>query len=445
MGAGVGQVRELVPGQMPKLRGWLKRLRGIGVYRGMRMGFEGRGRWVAVALLTLPVVVAAQTAPTGETPSAGTISVESRLVNIPVVVRDGKGALVNTLSKADFSLMVDGKAQTIRYFDLDRDLPLTLGLLVDTSGSVRDELDAERTASTAFLDSMLTGKEDKAFVIQFARTVELLQDTTGSRPKLQKALQELDTTAPDHGGPGGNGGGSQDPQDSQDPQGPQDSGGGQQGPNGGNSGNGGRGGRGRNFGGAGTTLYDAVFLAADELMSKQKGRKALVLLTDGEDRGSKERLADAIEKAQRSDTIVYAIYFKGEQPKQGGGPGGGGRRGGISFPGGGGGYPGGGGGYPGGGGGQGRGGGGQQQVDGKKVLERMTGETGGRMFELTKKETFGAIFDEIAKELRSQYRLGYTPDSDAAEAGYHKIDLAFTSKDKSKFTIQTRDGYYTGK
>jgi VWFA-related protein len=388
----------------------------------------------ATALIGLPIALFAQQGSTGaatETgkPTAPTISVESRLVNIPVVVRDNKGALVQNLTKADFSLQVDGKPQTIRYFDLDNNLPLTLGLLVDTSGSVRNVLDDERTANTVFLDQMLTGKQDQAFVIQFARTVELLQDTTGSRPKLQAALKQLDTPAPAGGGTGGSSG--------NDPSDPNDSGA----PNAN---------RRRGVGG-GTALYDAVFLASDELMSKQKGRKALVVLTDGDDRGSKERLTDAIEAAQRSDTVVYAIYFKGEQTRQsyGGDRGGGGRRGGIGFPGGGGGgYPGGGGGYPGGGGG-GRGGrtGGQpeQRVDGKKVLERMTGETGGRMFEVSKKQTFAQIFDEIGKELRSQYRLGYTPDADGAAEGYHKIDLAFTGSDKKKFTIQTRDGYYTGK
>jgi VWFA-related protein len=381
---------------------------------------------VAAALIALPLGLVAQAGP-GAQPAAGqatTMSVDSRLVNIPVVVRDGKGALVQTLSKADFSLMVDGKAQTIRYFDLDRDLPLTLGLLVDTSGSVRNQLDDERTASTAFLDNMLTGKEDKAFVIQFAASVELLQDTTQSRPKLQKALQELDSAPPDTSASNGSSGGGNDTDNSS-----------------GSTGN-------RRVRG-GTALYDAVFLAADELMAKQKGRKALVVLTDGEDRNSKERLADAIEKAQRSDTIVYAIYFKGEEPGRGYGDrdgGGGGRRGGgIGFPGGGGGgWPGGGGGGRGGG----RGGGGgqpEQRVDGKKVLERMTSETGGRMFELSKKQTFAQIFDEIGKELCSQYRLGYVPDADAAADGYHKIDLAFTSADKKKWTIQTRDGYYTGK
>src|SRR6266702_5419025 len=411
----------------------------------MRFSLPRRVTLAVAALAGLPISLLAQQVPSAASPesgkqAAGTLSVDSRLVNIPVVVRDSKGALVQNLTKADFSLLVDGKAQTIRYFDLDRDLPLTLGLLVDTSGSVRNELDAERTESEAFLDQMLTGKQDQAFVIQFARTVELLQDTTGSKPKLQAALQQLDTTAP--GGNGGGGGGT----------GGGNAGGGGAGGNGGNDGNdaGDQNSRRRAWGGGGTALYDAVFLASDELMSKQKGRKALVVLTDGEDRGSKEKLTDAIEKAQRSDTIVYAIYFKGEQPRQqygggqGGGGGGGGRRGGIGFPGGG------GGGYPGGGGGGGRRGGGpggqpEQRVDGKKVLERMTSETGGRMFEVSKKQTFAQIYDEIGKELRSQYRLGYTPDAEGAAEGYHKIDLAFTSADKKKFTIQTRDGFYTGK
>ena len=348
--------------------------------------------------------------------SATTISVDSKLVNIPVVVHDNKGALINSLTKADFSLQVDGKPQTIRYFDLDNDLPLTLGLLVDTSQSQHSVIDDERTASSTFLDQMLTGKQDQAFVILFAKSVELLQDVTGSRPKLQAALKDLDTP---------------NPNDSQSGSDPNDN----------SSGSGQR----RNR--AGTLLYDGVFLAADELMSKQKGRKALVVLTDGDDRGSRERITDAIEAAQRADTILYAIYFKGEEHRDNSDNGnrGGGfpRNGGIGFPGGG------GGGYPGGGGGR-RGGGNpggqtESRADGKKTLERMAHETGGRMFEVSKKQPVADIYAEIGKELRSQYRLGYTPDQDAAADGYHKIDLAFTSPDKKKFTIQTREGYYTGK
>jgi VWFA-related protein len=352
-----------------------------------------------------------------------TIEVEARLVNLPVVVRDKKNALIQTLAKEDFSLQVDGHPQTIRYFDKDTNLPLTLGLLVDTSRSVANMLDEERTASAAFLEGMLASDKDRAFVIQFAHQTELLQDLTASKPKLQAALKDLEADT-------SSGGDSNDTDSTDSSQ--------------------------RRSARGGTTLYDAVFLASDELMAKQQGRKALVLLTDGVDRGSKESLTSAIEAAQRADTILYAIYFKGEQPRSQGNrsgyPGGGGRRsGGIGFPGGGG-YPGGGGGYPGGGGGGGRNGGGgypgggrggETRVDGKKILERMTSETGGRVFEVSKKQTVAEIYKQIAEELRAQYRLGFTPDKETASDGYHQIELT-APKGKNLF-IQTRDGYYTGK
>ena len=149
-------------------------------------------RFAFAALLVLPAPLLAQNSdkpvlvkPTDKPAPTTTITAESRLVNIPVIVRDNKGALVQNLTKADFSLQVDGKPQIIRYFDLDNNLPLTLGLLVDTSESQRNALDDERSASSAFLDQMLTGKQDQAFVIEFARSVELLQELTGSRAKLQ--------------------------------------------------------------------------------------------------------------------------------------------------------------------------------------------------------------------------------------------------------------------
>lgn len=355
--------------------------------------------------------------------SVTTLSVDARLVNLPVVVRDKKGALVSGLTKEDFSLQVDGHPQTIRYFDIDTNLPLTLGLLIDTSLSQRNVIDEERAASGTFLDEMLKTANDKAFVIQFARQVELLQDLTDSRPKLQAGLKEVDTPSP-----------NQRVNDSQTDSGdPNDSGGG-------------RGRRGGGHMGGGTALYDATFLASDELMNKQKGRKAVIILSDGVDNGSKETLVKAIEAAQRADTIVYAIYFKGEESsgwqrddrQRGGGfPGG-------RFPGGGGGYPGGrGGGYPSGGPGGGGGrGGGSNHIDGKKILERMAQETGGRLFEVTKKQTVAQIYDQIAQELRAQYRLGYTPDQATAADGYHQIDLTTRKKD---LYVQTRDGYYTGK
>jgi VWFA-related protein len=375
---------------------------------------------------------AAQTA----TPAAGqadgktpTLSLNANLVNLPVIVRDKKGALVQNLTKADFTLSVDGHPQVIRYFDRDQNLPLTLGLLVDTSQSQRSVLDEEREASSSFLDGMLAAPPDRApdraFLIQFAREVELLQDLTSSRPRLQAAIKEIGTPNPNER--------SSDDDDTN---------------NSNNNSNGNSGGYHR----GGTALYDAVYLSANDLMLKQQGRKAVVILSDGVDRNSKETLNRAIEAAQRADMIIYAIYFKGQEQHNynnnrndnGGGyprfPGGGG-----GYPGGGGGYPGGGGGYPGGG----RRGGGQQQpqenrVDGKKILQQMADETGGRLFEVKGgKDKVIDIYNQIAEELRSQYRLGYTPDAAITGDGYHQIDLKIPAQKNLK--IQTRDGYYTGK
>jgi len=371
-----------------------------------------------------------QTKPAAADPApastAPTLSVDARLVNIPVVVHDKRGVLVQNLTKDNFVLQVDDHPQTIRYFNVDTDLPLTLGLLVDTSMSQRDAIDDERTASFAFLDDMLNGPadRDKAFVVQFARQTDLLQDVTSSKPKLQAGLKELSTPS-DSGDSGGRNSGS-----------------------GSDSGGSSTGGARR---GGGTTLYDALFLSSDELMGKQKGRKAVIILSDGVDNGSKESLASSIEAAQRADTIVYAIYYKGRESggyqnnQNQGYPG---RRGG-GYPGGGypgGGYPGGGGGYPGGGG---RGGQRPQEIprpDGKKILQRMADETGGRLFEVSKKDTLASIYKQIGEELRAEYRLGCTPDKDTASDGYHRLDLSFSKStpNAKDLYIQSRDGYYAG-
>jgi VWFA-related protein len=381
---------------------------------------------LAALVLTLAPSLPAQQKPaTPDQPSipVSTIAVDARLVNLPVVVRDKKGALIQNLTKDDFALQVDGKPQAIRYFDKDTNLPLILGLLVDTSLSQRSVIDEERSASSIFLDQMLTTPKDQAFIIQFASETELLQDLTSSRPKLQAALKEIDTPPPYTENTSST---SSDPNDTN------------------NSGSTRRAHR-------GTVLYDALFLASDEIMSKQKGRKALIILSDGGDNGSRENLVRSIEAAQRADTIVYAIYFKGDEPPHtNNNPQRQGRGGGMGYPGGG--YPGGGypgGGYPGGGypGGRGGNGGGsnyppaQRRTDGKKNLERMVNETGGRLFEIKKGQDVAQIYTQIAEELRAQYRLGYTPTQDAAAAGYHQINLSTKQKG---LTIQTRDGYYTG-
>jgi len=324
------------------------------------------------------------------------ISVNVKVVTLPVTVRDKHGQIIRDLTATDFDLQEDGHLQTIRYFTQETNLPLTLGLLVDTSRSQRNVLDEERNASKTFLDQMLTNPKDGAFLIHFDREVELLQDLTSSRDKLQKSLESLQTSGNDtHANP--------EPRDSR----------------GGRAGHGG-----------GTLLYDAVFLASNEVMKKQSGRKALIILSDGVDRGSKESLESAIEAAQRADTVVYAILFadKAEENRGFGHDhgGGGGRRGG---------------GWPGGGGAPGGGRGRQEESrpDGKKILERLSSGTGGRMFEVSKKQALDQIYDSIAEELRTQYSLGYTPDKNNFQAGFHAIKLTVKRKDS---TVQTRDGYY---
>jgi VWFA-related protein len=213
-----------------------------------------------------------------------TFSSNVKVVNVPATVRTKKGEIVRDLSKDDFTLAEDGRPQSIKYFAKESDLPLNIGLLVDTSGSQRRLIEQERSASYAFLQQVLRVDRDKAFVIHFEGEVELLQDLTSSRQKLESALDAL-----------------------QAPQMQSSHGGGYPGQ-----------GRGSTRGGGGTALYDAVFLASDEVIGKQQGRKALIILSDGVDNASRISLERAIESAQRADTMVYSILFADPEAYGGG-------------------------------------------------------------------------------------------------------------------------------
>jgi len=342
----------------------------------------------------LALLLAALPLPSQQSP----ITVNVAAVNLLATVRDKHGNLVRNLSKDDFSLEQDAKPQTITYFAKESDLPLTLGLLVDTSLSQRRVLDQERTASRSFLDHVLREDKDKAFLIHFDHEVELLQDLTSSRQKLQAAIDQIHapqfSQTSSNGGSGGGGSGD------------------------------GRGSRGHGHGG-GTLLYDSIYLASEELMKKQQGRKALIILTDGVDRGSKESLTEAVETAQRADALIYCILFADKEEGHNGGGFGGPRVGGGGM-------------------GGGRGGGyprrtEESRPDGKKVLEQLAKNSGGRFFEVSKKETIDKIYAHLDEELRSQYVLGYSPDKPDATPGYHKLHLTVKQKDAQ---VQTRDGFY---
>jgi VWFA-related protein len=308
------------------------------------------------------------------------------VVNVLASVHNSKGEVVKDLKQEDFALEEEGRPQVIKYFSQETGLPLTLGLMVDTSGSQRRVLGQEKSATSKFIDQVIREDKDQAFLIKFDAEAELMQDLTPSRQKLQSALRDVEGAAPrqlQRRDPNSSGGGGQ--------------------PHG------------------GTVLYDSILLASNEEMKKQKGRKALILLTDGDDHGSRVALTESIEAAQRTDTLVYSIYFVDQEQSNFnpsfGGPGMG-RRGG-------------------GGGGRGR----PQQAargDGKKVLQRISKETGGAFFEVSKKMPIEKIYEQIEEELRSQYSLGYTPDKSDG-SGFRKIKV--TAKGKG-LVVQARDGYY---
>jgi len=346
-----------------------------------------------------------------------TFSTDVNVVNVFATVRDKQGHILSNLTRDDFSLEEDGHPQTIRYFAKESDLPLTLGLLVDTSLSQARVLAEERTASYTFLDAVLREDKDLAFLIHFDEEVELLQDLTSSRQKLQDALALLRTPPDDAiraggGMPGGRSrrpgswpggwpdpwpgvptwpGGTPGPFPSPTPD---------PGPGGGSSR------RGRFSGG--TNLYDAIYLASNELMRSQTGRKALIILSDGVDTGSKETLLSAVEAAQRADTLVYSIIFSdsamygsysgmGRVPNQT---------------------------YP----------------NGRPVLEKISKQTGGWMFEVSRKQTLADIYARLQNELRNLYSLGYSPERGGPDTGYHRIRLSVNQKGA---VVQAREGYYS--
>ena len=288
------------------------------------------------------------------------IKVDVDLVNILASVRDKRGALIPNLQKEDFTILEDGKAQPIKYFTKETDLPLTIGLLVDVSGSQRNLIDIERSAASQFFRDVLR-KKDLAFLISFGEESELLQDYTGSPRLLTEGLGQLPVSSGVsgiHPGPVPTIGSPR-----------------------------------------GTVLYDAIYLAANDKLKGEVGRKVIVVITDGVDQGSRLTRNQAIEAAQKSDAVIYSIDYSDPRAYAGFGFGGG----------------------------------------GEAELRKMSDETGGRVYKVDRRHTLDQVFKELQDEMRSQYSIAYTPTNEVKDGGYRHLEVRLGNKD---LKAQARKGYY---
>ncbi|HVP51125.1 MAG TPA: VWA domain-containing protein [Terriglobales bacterium] len=327
-----------------------------------------RGVLVCAVLLALtPSALRAQAPKDDQNEaSVGTLKVQVDVVNVFFNVKDKKGLLIPNLSKDDFEIFEDGKPQTIKYFAAETDQPLTLGILIDTSPSQTRVLPMEQEVGAAFLNQVLR-KKDLAFLISFDADVDLLQDFTSNTRELRAALNRTRI-----GGGSPQGGITSVPGIGQGPI-----------PAG--------------MDACCTHLYDAVYLAAKDRLSTEVGRKAMIILTDGEDEGSKVKPREAMEAAQKADSMVYVLLIAD------------------------------------------RGLHGMYQGFGAGEMKKLAEETGGRVIEVGNKfDKLKEAFDQVSAELRSQYNIGYTPTNSAHDGAYRKIEL----KSRQGYRVQARRGYY---
>ena len=286
--------------------------------------------------------------------ATSTITVTTRIVAVDAIVRDAAGERLMNLDKDAFTLKVDGKPTPIRYFNRDNDLPLTIGILVDTSGSQRVYFDEEALNAENFLTATLTQPKDRAQIALFDTRVVLLQPLTSRLNELRNALRRLDYVDTSTQGR--------------------------------------------------TLLYDAIAAFSKSFASTEPGRHALVILTDGEDNGSRASRDDAVHQAQLADVAVYSVLYTGEMI-------------GTTL------YPA----TPG-------------HLSGVTIMQEISKATGGRAFVVGAGTPIATIFAEIEQDLRSQYRFGFTPPPTSKPGKVHSIDLRTADKHQ---IIQARRGFYT--
>ncbi len=287
------------------------------------------------------------------------IKTEVNLVNVFATVRDKNKRIVNDLKQDDFKIYEDGHEEKIAFFSKEMNLPITIGLLLDTSGSEQNMLPAIQDGGSRFLHRVLK-KGDEAMIISFDSDVDLLSDFTDDRSILDRAINKARINIPGGGMMAGN-----------------------PGPIGGSS----------NI--TGTALYDAIYLACGDKLNGEAGRKAIVIVTDAQDEGSKTRLEEAVEAAQRTDTVIHVLLVY--DPRYGGNNG---------------------------------------------VAHKLTEDTGGRLIVVNSEKKMEEAFDQISEELRSQYVLGYYPTNNTKDGKFRKIRVDMTNHD---LKVLARKGYYAPK
>lgn len=286
-----------------------------------------------------------------------TLRVTTRTVDIATVVRDKAGEPQGALTRDDFLLKVDGKEQPVQHFAVASDLPLTLALMVDVSGSQRTFIGDEWRASDIFFQSMLTRPQDRATLVQIDARVRMLANLTNSAGRLHLSLTQLGA----------------DPSSSN-----------------------------------ATLLDDAVYVVSKDVLAKERGRKAIVLLTDGGDNGSRYKLTQAIEQAQRANISVYAIEYSAWEM-----PGTMGRSLARSSYG--------------------------NMDQGGALLKKLAESTGGRVYTVSQGMSLQRIYEQIATDLHTEYELGYNPPPEMKPDSFHKLEVRTKNK---QLLVQARNGFY---
>ena len=308
-------------------------------------------------ILAVAIVLPALASPHQDPAQGPVIKQTVNLVNLFVTVRDKSKRIATDLKQEDFKVAEDGQDQKIAFFSKEVTLPITLGLLMDTSGSEQYMLGAIQDGAGSFLNRVMR-KGDEAMVMSFDLDVDLLSDFTDDRSQLNRAIHHAQINT-------GGGGGPVTP--GTIPQ----------------------------SGAKGTNFYDALYLACNEKLSTEAGRKAIIALTDAEDNGSKVRVEEAIEAAQRTDTVVHILLVY--DPHYGAN---------------------------------------------SSIAKKITDETGGRMIVVNSEKHLQEAFDQISEELRSQYTLGYYPTNSARDGKFRKIKIDVANKD---YKVLARKGYYAPK